>query len=139
VRTKVDQVAQWMGVGGKDTEERLINTRNVIRGLAQSTVNARKALKGQGQVSDYEGRLLMRAEAGEIDDFTVPELKDFLKVSRRMAEKAYGEHKRILGVMAKDEGSKGLVPFYEVPAPGTSSGFELSPEGAAALRKYGGG
>jgi hypothetical protein len=139
VRTKVDQVAQWMGVGGKDTEERLINTRNVIRGLAQSTVNARKALKGQGQVSDYEGRLLMRAEAGEIDDFTVPELKDFLKVSRRMAEKAYGEHKRILGVMSKDEASKGLIPFYEVPAPGTTGGFELSPEGAAALRKYGGG
>lgn len=117
LRNKADQFAQVMGVGGADTSERLVNTRNVIRGLAQFTVGARKQLKGQGQVSDYEGKLLQRAESGEIDDFTLPELKDFLGVTEKIARKAHSEHKRILGVMgnSKDEEVRGLVPYFDVP------------------------
>jgi hypothetical protein len=117
VLNRIDQVAQVMGVGGKDTEERLVNTRNTMRGLAQFTVGARKSLKGQGQVSDYEGKLLTRAESGDIGDFTMPELKDFLKVTERLARKAHAEHKRIIGVMgsSKDEAIKGLVPYFDIP------------------------
>lgn len=117
VLNRIDQVAQVMGVGGKDTEERLVNTRNTIRGLAQFTVGARKSLKGQGQVSDYEGRLLTKAESGEISDFTIPELKDFLKVTERLARKSHAEHKRIIGVMSnsKDDAIKGLVPYFDIP------------------------
>lgn len=117
VLNKVDQVAQILGVGGKDTSERLVNTRNVIRGLAQFAVGARKAYKGQGQVSDYEGKLIQRAEAGEINEFTIPELKDFLKVTDRLARKAHSEHKRIIGVMGKsqDEAVRGLVPYFDIP------------------------
>lgn len=117
IRTKADQVAQFMGIGGETTTERLVNTRNTIRGLAQFTVNARKALKGQGQVSDYEGKLLTKAESGDIDDFTLPELKDFLRVTERLARQAHSEHKRILGVMggSDNEAVRGLVPYFDVP------------------------
>lgn len=115
LRNKADQITQLLGVGGATTEERLVNTRNVIRGLSQFAVAARKQLKGQGQVSDYEGKLIQRAEAGEIDDFTLPELKDFVSVTERLAKKTYGEHQRMLGVMKSDERLTGFVPFYEAP------------------------
>ena len=117
IRNKVDQVSEILGVGGASTAERLVNTRNAIRGLAQFTVGARKALKGQGQVSDYEGKLLTRAESGEIDDFTAPELRDFLKVTERLARLTHAEHKRIIGVMSnsKDESVRGLVDYFDIP------------------------
>lgn len=115
IRNKADQFAQVLGVGGASTEERLVNTRNVIRGLAQFTVSARKQLKGQGQVSDYEGKLLTKAESGEIDDFTFPELKDFIATTKRIAKKTHDEHKRLIGVMSKDPNVAGLVPYYDVP------------------------
>lgn len=117
VLNKVDQVAQVLGVGGRTTEERLVNTRNVTRGLAQFALGARKQLKGQGQITEYEQKLLERAEAGNIGDFTVPELKDFLTVTDKLARKTHAEHKRIIGVMAnsKDESVRGLVPYFDIP------------------------
>lgn len=115
LRNKTDQVAQLFGVGGNTTEERLVNTRNVIRGLSQFTIAARKQLKGQGQVSDYEGKLLQRAESGEIEDFTLPELRDFIGVTDKLARQTYGEHQRMLGVMKGDPRTSGFVPYYSVP------------------------
>jgi hypothetical protein len=115
IRNKADQIAQIMGVGGADTEERLINTRNVMRGLSQFALQARKQLKGQGQVSDYEGRLIQRAEAGEIEDFTLPELKDFIGVTEKLARKTYSEHQRNIEVMNSNPELQRFVPFYSVP------------------------
>ena len=114
IRNKVDQFAQLVGVGGENTAERLVNTRNTIRGLAQFAVGARKALKGQGQVSDFEGKLLIKAEAGEIDDMTLPELKAFLGVTRRLADRQYKSHQDLVGRMRKMEGGEKAAPFFEV-------------------------
>lgn len=124
VRNTVDQVAVSLGVGGSDTAERLINTRTLIRGLAQSTIAARQQLKGQGAVSDFEGKLLERANSGNIDDFTIPELKSFMEVTERIARKAHSEHNRMLDVMrnSKDESVRGLVPYFEVPPINTEKG-----------------
>jgi hypothetical protein len=117
IRNKADQFAQVLNIGGKSTEERLVNTRNAIRGLAQFTVNARRSLKGQGSITADEQKLLAKAESGEIDDFTLPELKEFLKVTDRIARKTHEEHRRVIGVMAtsKDENVRGLVPYFDIP------------------------
>lgn len=116
VRNTIDQLAYTMGVPGNNAEERLVNTRQVARGLAQFTIAARKSLKGQGQVSDFEGKLLQRAESGAIDDFTIPELKSFIDVTERLAKIQHGMHERNVDVMRKQGNLKNLVPFYEVPA-----------------------
>jgi hypothetical protein len=134
LRTKADQFAQVIGIGGKSTEERLVNTRNAIRGLAQFTVNARKSLKGQGSITADEQKLLAKAESGEIDDFTIPELKEFLKVTERIARKTHDEHRRVIGVMAnsKDENVRSLVPYFDIPdmpAPRSST-----PSGGKVIR-----
>jgi hypothetical protein len=115
LRNKIDQVALLMGVAGNTTEERLVNTRQVIRGMAQFAVTARKALKGQGQVSDFEGKLLIKAEAGEIGDMTLPELKAFLAVTDRLARRQYRQHQENVNKMKKRKDMSELAEFYEVP------------------------
>lgn len=115
IRNKGAQVLQVLGAAGKDDEEKLKNTRNVMRGLAQFALAARKQLKGQGQVSDYEGKLIQRAEAGEIDDFTLPELKDFVNVTEKLAKDQHKLHKKNVDVMRGRDDLKNLVPFFEVP------------------------
>lgn len=115
LRNTADQFAEVLGVAGKDTTERLVNTRQVIRGLAQFTISARKELKGQGQVSDFEGKLLQKAESGEIDNMTLPELKAFVDTTERLSRKQYEMHQQKLGVMNQREDLKGVAPFYAVP------------------------
>lgn len=115
VRNSIDQLSQTIGLAGTTTEERLINTRNVTRGLAQFALSARKQLKGQGQVSDYEGKLIQRAEAGEVADFTLPELRDFVQTTDRLARLQYAEHQRMLGTASQNPESAALSPFFAVP------------------------
>jgi len=115
VRQQINQVAQIVGATGASTEEKLVNTRNVIRGLAEMAVEARKMLKNQGSITENETKLVQRAASGEIQDFTIPELKDFVNVSERLARDVYKEHKRRTGVMEKNPALKPLVPFYEAP------------------------
>jgi hypothetical protein len=115
IRQKIGQVAQMMGVGGKDNEEQIVNTRNVIRSLGQFSLAARKSLKGQGQVSDFEGKLLIKAESGDIEDMTIPELKSFLSVTDRLAHRQYDAHQHNLKTMKSNPKMSEAAPFYEVP------------------------
>lgn len=115
VRNTINQVAQLLGVGGKNAQEQLVNTREVIRGLAQFSLSARKALKGQGQISDFEGRLLLKAEAGEIGDMTLPELKRFVDVTERLARRQYDLHQQNLSKMRQHKDLADMAVFYDVP------------------------
>ena len=114
IRNKIDQVSQVLGVAGKDTEERLVNTRNVIRAFGQFSLGARKQLKGQGQVSDFEGKLIVKAESGEIDDMTLPELKNFLDVTDRLAKRQYDAYKNNFKAIKKNPKMAEALPFFEV-------------------------
>ena len=62
-RTKFAQVLEMAGAGDKD---KLVATRNVIQGLATLTLESRAELKGQGQVTVDEQKLLERARSGSI-------------------------------------------------------------------------
>jgi hypothetical protein len=72
-------------------------------------------LKGQGQITEYEQKLLERAEAGNIEDFTIPELKDFVSTTEKLARRTHAEHKRLIGVMRQKPETADLVPYYDVP------------------------
>lgn len=136
IRNSINQFAQLVGVSGESTTERLVNTRNAIRGLAQFAISARKSLKGQGQVSDFEGKLMLRAEAGEINDFTLPELKSFLSVTNRLARRQYEQHQGLLKTMRSNQKYANDLPFYEVPGmPDEVAGDALS-KVDELLKKY---
>ncbi len=133
IRQKIGQVAQMLGVGGKDNEEQIVNTRNVIRSLGQFSLAARKSLKGQGQVSDFEGKLLIKAESGDIEDMTIPELKSFLSVTDRLAHRQYDLHQQNLKTMKANPKLSELAPFYEVPeVPKTGSSPAAPPQKPAS-------
>ena len=134
IRQTIGQVAQMLGVGGKDNEEQIVNTRNVIRSLGQFSLAARKQLKGQGQVSDFEGKLLIKAESGDIEDMTLPELKSFLAVTDRLAHRQYDLHQQNVKTMKANPKLAEVAPFYDVPALSaqkpSASDYESLPSGS---------
>ncbi len=133
LRTDIDRIASVLEVGGATTDERLANTRSVVKGLAELSLNGRKALKGQGQVSDYEGKLLAKAASGDVDSLTVPELKTLLDVTERIATRQYAQHQTMLDKMRANPNLKDLAPFYEVPPlpsappPSAGGGWSIRP------------
>jgi hypothetical protein len=115
------QIGQLLGVGGKDAKEQLANTRSVIQDLAKSALAARGQLKGQGQVSDYEGRLLKEAEAGNIDNLTVDEIKVIAKKNKELSQQLIGQHQSFISKVknSKDPAISGLADFFDInPSPG---------------------
>lgn len=115
LRLRGAQIGQALGVGGADTAETIANTRSAIQGLAQSTIAARAALKGQGQVSDFEGRLLERAASGNIDDMTANEIKQIAIVNKRLAEKQIQNHKAFVEKLKAKEATSSVADMFSLP------------------------
>jgi hypothetical protein len=89
-------------------------TRQVIKSLAQMAVEARKQLAGQGQVTESEAAAVAKADAGDINDLTVGELKDLVTLTKRAAHFTAKSYSEQLGNLGSNEGTKNLVPFYNV-------------------------
>ena len=116
-RLTVAQVAQTLGVGGKDDAEKIANTRQAIRGLAEMTLQGRKQMTGQGAVTESEGALAERANSGDIS-LTAAELKQLAKASARSAQFIYGQHNDMVNNLSADPNTAGLAKFYKpLPMP----------------------
>lgn len=100
--------------GGKETEN-IRQTRQVIRALAESSVEARKELQGQGQVTENEALAVQKAMSGDIDSLTIGELRDIANLNKKMAAFRGRMHKQMLDSLVADENTKKYVPFYSVP------------------------
>lgn len=61
-RIKGLQIAEAMGIGGRDATERLTNTRSAVQGLAQMTLQGRKQMSGQGAVTESESKLTVNSD-----------------------------------------------------------------------------
>lgn len=129
LRLKGAQLGQLFGVGGKDAQEQIANTRAVIQGLARATVSARAALKGQGQVSDFEGKLLAKAESGDIEDLTASEIKQIAVVNKRLAGQLVERHKALLKKAKGNQATAGVADFFEVEQPSQTLDWGALPSG----------
>ena len=109
------RLAQVVSPGAGNEGEALANTRNVIRGLAQYGIAARGALKGSGPISDFESKSLIKAESGEIENLTIPEIKAIVAVTNRAAKISIKGHNRQIENMRKNPDMAAMAPFYEVP------------------------
>jgi hypothetical protein len=114
LRLKGAQVAQVLGFSGP---EAVVNTRNTIQGLAKLALGARASLKGQGQISDFEGKALQKAEAGEIDDMTLPEIRAIADVADRGARQTVKRNQQNVDRMRKRPESAGIAEYLDVPEP----------------------
>lgn len=121
-RMSVAQVAEVLGVGGKDTAEKIANTRQAMQGLAQLTLQGRAQMRGQGAITDSESALAQRATSGDVT-LTAGEIKQLANSAKRAANYMQSEHQRKLSVMKNDPSLSGLSPFYDVaPVPAERSG-----------------
>ena len=113
-RVKLLQIGNVLGINGADDNEKLSNTRTTIQGLAQFSLSGRSALKGQGQISDYEGKLLQKATSGDIEDLTVPEIKVLMGTAKRVAKAQQTIHQNNMKVMRSKPELAGVADFYDV-------------------------
>lgn len=105
-------VRQFLDPKGKSPE--ILETRKAVRALAESTVNARKALQGQGQITEQEGQVAAKAESGDIDSMTAGELKILVNLNKRAAKLRAQEHQSMLAEAEKEPSTKKLTGFYKV-------------------------
>lgn len=113
-RVKLLQIGEVMGLNGADSSQTLANTRDTIQGLAKITLEGRSALKGQGQISDYEGKLLARASSGDISELTLPELRIISAAARRVAKAQQNIHSKNMKVMRSKPELSDVADFYDV-------------------------
>jgi hypothetical protein len=111
---RLAQVGSVLGITGADTAETIANTRQAIRGFAELTLQGRKSMRGEGAITESEGKLAERAFSGDIDSLTPAEIKQLANASKRAAEFNLGEYNRKLDVLRKDPSTAQLAPFYEV-------------------------
>lgn len=123
-RLSAIQLADTLGVGGKDAFDRIANTRQAVRGLAEMTLQGRKQMSGQGAITESESKLAERAMSGDIT-MTPGEIKQLANASRRAAQFTYEQHQGQLRNMRARPDLQGMAGFYETapfPAGGTGSG-----------------
>lgn len=111
-RMFLNQIGAQMGITGPDS---VTQTRQVIRALAESSVEARKELQGQGQVTENEAKAVEKAMSGNIDEMTVPELKALVSLNKKAAKFSVEQHKYLLDEMNQNPGLQGVSKFYDVP------------------------
>lgn len=115
IKLKATQLADMLGIAGRDDTEKLANTRQAIRGLAELTLQGRQQMKGQGAITESEGRLAEKAMSGDISDLTAGELKQLAQASERAARFNHAQHERkMAGVRGRRE-FDGVSTFYEAP------------------------
>jgi hypothetical protein len=114
-RLGLAQIGQALGVGGKDTVEQLQNTRNVMQGLARQELAAAGSMKGQGQITESERAILRKAESGQINEMTAPEIEIFLAAIEKTANYRLKRNESNLSKLRKDPNAASVVDFLEVP------------------------
>ena len=114
-RLTAAQLADGLGLGGKDTNQKIGNSRQAMQGLAQLTLQGRKQMRGEGAITQSEGELAERAMSGEIN-FTAGEIRQLAEAAKRSAKFQYDMHQNIINTMKVDPSTRGLIPYFDVPA-----------------------
>jgi hypothetical protein len=121
-RVTLSQIGQVLGVNGKDATEQLENTRMVMQGLARQELSAAGQMKGQGQITESERSILRKAESGQINELTKPELNTLLGALERTATSRINTHNQNLQRLRQDQNAAGVAQFMQVDAPTMGGG-----------------
>jgi hypothetical protein len=71
-------------------------------------------MRGEGAITESEGKLAERAFSGDIDSLTAQEIKQIANASKRVAEYSITEYNRKLDTLGKNPEMKDIVEFYKV-------------------------
>ena len=114
-RVTLAQIGQSLGVNGKDATEQLQNTRNILQGLARQEMVAAAGMKGQGQITESERAILRKAESGQINEMTKPEVETLLNALTKTANYRIGVHQENLQRLSKEPAAAEIVKFMQLP------------------------
>lgn len=112
-RLKIAQIGDLLGVSGADTAEKIANTRQAIRGLAEMTLQGRKQMSGQGAITESESKLAQQATSGDIDSMTPAELKQLANASSRASQYIINEHNRKVQIAKSKPETAGIAGYFE--------------------------
>ena len=107
-------VKQFLNPSGGKENENIRQTRQVIRALAESSVEARKELQGQGQVTENEALAVQKAMSGDIDSLTIGELRDIANLNKKAASFRARAHKHLLDTLKEDPTTAKYAAYYAV-------------------------
>jgi hypothetical protein len=111
------QLGQTFGVGGKNAQEVLGNTRSAVQAMAKAELDAAQQMKGQGQITEAERDIIRRAASGNVDSLTGPEMRLLADSMEKTARYKIKSHQRNLQGLTKMPGAEPLLPFYNVDEP----------------------
>jgi hypothetical protein len=112
------QIGDWLGMTGKDTQETMANTRKVIQGLAELSLNNRELLKGTGPITDFEQRIASKAASGEVNELSPTEVITLARLGRRAALAQAAEHnRRIEDFASRDQRYAEIARHYKQDIP----------------------
>lgn len=119
------QLGTQLGLGGKNTQETLQNTRAAMQAMAQLELDAAGQMKGQGQITESERAILRKAASGDIN-MTLPELKTLSAVSRRTAMARIQQHNQNVQPLLQNPNAAAVAPFLTVqPSQGGAAGGNI--------------
>lgn len=110
------QLGQQLGLGGKNANETLQNTRAAMQAMAQLELDAAGQMKGQGQITESERAILRKAASGEIN-MTLPELRVLEAVGRKTAQARIQQHNQNVQPLLQNPNAAALAPFLRVEQP----------------------
>jgi hypothetical protein len=117
------QIAETLGIPGRDDAERIANTRVAIQEMAKLTIAGRKTMSGQGAITDKESALAERASSGDIDGLTAAEIKILAAAAERSARFQYAQHQGKLDEMNANPATSSQVGIFKVaPLPEARGG-----------------
>lgn len=96
---------------------KLAQTRTVLQSSARLVLANRKALEGQGAISNYESEIAQKAETDGIDSLSAPELGVMLELSGKMAKYDMARHEQTLNRMKDIPGLSPYLPAFQVNNP----------------------
>jgi len=131
-RVTLAQVGQMLGVGGKDASEQLQNTRSVMQGLARQELSAAGQMKGQGQITESERGILRKAESGQINEMTAPEINTLLGALEKTARYRISLHNTNMERLRADPNAAGVVDYMQVQVPQSTPAATAAPK----VRRY---
>lgn len=124
----IDQIATALKVSGKNTQEKLARTSEVMQGLASLELQAAEALKGQGQITEGERALIARAAAGNLRDFTSIEVASLLRALDIVARSKIESHQSMYEQVESDPTLRKYSKFYKVDMPEPLQSQQPSPQ-----------
>ena len=108
---------------------KLAQTRTVLQSSARLVLANRKALEGQGAVSNYESEIAQKAETDGIDSLSAPELGVMLGLTEKMSNYDMARHQETLNRMKDIPGLAPYLSAFQVNNP-------MAPPKAPAKPKY---